>query len=380
MKFIACITCLFFFLTCNGQESKKSGEGIRLDFTKAADEAIKMSSVIDNVRAIPLETKDDFLVSSISKMRYVDEKFFIFDSRQKAILVFDKDGKALFKINNSGGGPDEYVEIRGFDVNEKLKQIVLNVSLQKLFFYDFEGHLIKKENLKITSTDIAWGNDAMIFDTGHMKNDYEDTEGGYCFVVKPASEDKYKGYMPFSFEEMGRHVYRFQQPRSFVHVADEILFFEPFSNMIYSVVGDKANVKYLLDFGNKNIPSGFFSRYNDMDKAVDELEDGSYAYAFNSVWENDKYLGIDCTYDANHHTLVYDKRQKKLFTKGLKDDILICWPEVAEATDQYLVGYRFADDLLYQFDEKAEMPDLKRQLLTSINEESNPVVFLYYFK
>ena len=380
MKSLFLILSIFLLFSCGSNQLSKSNEGERLDFKNTISESMKLSLIVDSVELVPLETKDDFLISGITKMRYADGKFFILDRNQKSIFVFDKKGKPVFKINNYGKGPNEYLNIRGFDINEKTKQLVFKTFPNRLYYYDFDGKLIKEENIDIDAFDIAISDDALIFDTGYLTNIFENERLKYWFLVKSISDNQYKGYKPFIFEEMGDVRRTYQQCRYLIHNGDEVLFFEPFSNIVYSILGDKVSVKYFFDFGDKNIPDDFFSQYNDFEKSLARLDDGCYNYAFNSLWENNDYLSFNYEYASNSYAVCYDKNKKICYNKGWMDDITYCWPYISEATDNYLIGYRPANELMNEISSKKYVSAQKEYLSSIIDAESNPVLFLYYFK
>jgi len=100
-------------------------------------------SLTQNRRYIKLDnSKDDFLIGKIDKVRIVNDKIFILDKRQRALIAFDITGKGLCKIGEQGRGPHEYLRIHDFDVDKNGNVYFLDGTLRKLFIYDAEFNII----------------------------------------------------------------------------------------------------------------------------------------------------------------------------------------------------------------------------------------------
>lgn len=102
------------------------------------------SDFFTEVNYIPLETTDESLFGSISKLEITDDYFFIFDYNTHAILIFNKDGKFHAKIKSNGTTP-----IWGFSLDKYAKQIVYSRDGYKTMLYaDYDGKTVKTEKFK----------------------------------------------------------------------------------------------------------------------------------------------------------------------------------------------------------------------------------------
>ncbi|WP_323757603.1 6-bladed beta-propeller [Roseivirga sp.] len=71
-----------------------------------------------NIRFTPLETTDESLFGKIDEFVLTDSRYIVADRSTNSILVFFHDGKFDFKIDRSGGGPEEYRSIKYIGFNE----------------------------------------------------------------------------------------------------------------------------------------------------------------------------------------------------------------------------------------------------------------------
>ncbi len=87
---------------------------------------------IANIEYIPLETKVGFLTNAIT---HIDKKRIIgINFKTGDILIFNRSGKAVKKINRKGNGPQEYSRI--------INQLCFDVEKNELFVYDFSKNRI----------------------------------------------------------------------------------------------------------------------------------------------------------------------------------------------------------------------------------------------
>lgn len=107
-----------------------------------------IDGLFDSIRFVPLETDSNCMIGEINKIEFYDDKFFILDwDITKTLFCYDKNGKFLYKINNVGKGPGEYLSLTDFSINEQKKELVLlDFRSQKIITYDFEGAFIKEIN------------------------------------------------------------------------------------------------------------------------------------------------------------------------------------------------------------------------------------------
>lgn len=98
----------------------------------------KLSEIATNVEYIPLQTSKSSLIGSfVLKIVSIDKRIYIRNSGlEREILCFDIDGKFLFKLQNTGRGPEEYLSITDFDVSSDNKILtILSILNHKLLVY-----------------------------------------------------------------------------------------------------------------------------------------------------------------------------------------------------------------------------------------------------
>ncbi|WP_106832141.1 6-bladed beta-propeller [Parabacteroides pacaensis] len=377
------ILSLYCLFACKQIDKKGVNESIVLDFSQVEiDDKFLLSDIFKDIEAIPLETNDSCLISNIGRIRFIDNKFFVLDSRQNVIFIFDNKGTYLNKIGKKGEGPQEYITIQGFDVDEKKHRVCLYSAYKGLMYYDYEGNFIEQQEIPCKCNDLIIVDQSVIVHCGQNHNTIDDSSQDYMLAVYNQKESSTKGFIPFDMAKLGAVHFFYDQARYFTSLKNEALFFYPFWNTIYSIKDGSVVPKYKLDFGDLTLPNNYVDDFPTVEKAYDELfKNRKYVYAFNSCWENDKYFSIRATIKGLMRTCLYDKKTHTLKVGFGKDNFGV-YPKFSDATNEYLVAYKNAEDLVESIERNAEKIQLLPQIknLSTLDSEANPVVFLYYFK
>ena len=106
---------LLCMVACQSQKSEVGDSSIHIDW----DNTSLGDFDIENVEYIPLETTDNSLLGSVSKILFRNNRIYVLDKMSGGVYVFDKTGKFLSSIIKPGEGPDEYVELMDMDVDKE---------------------------------------------------------------------------------------------------------------------------------------------------------------------------------------------------------------------------------------------------------------------
>ena len=107
---------------------------------------IDQVNIIDTVRFLKLEDKENALFGHITKLRVYQDRIFILDKRYAlAVLIYDREGKHIKTLNSKGRGPGEYLYLSNMEIDYQNKHvIILDNFLSKIIFFDFDGNFVKE--------------------------------------------------------------------------------------------------------------------------------------------------------------------------------------------------------------------------------------------
>ena len=131
MKFITLIIPVFFAVSCAIENDPSV---ITIDIRPSTLPELKnLSEIASDIQYIPIETSPEALMRSVMNLKATDDKFYI--NTMLELLCFDKSGKFLYKLDQQGRGPNEYIFITDYDVRPETNEVIV-LAGGKLFFYN----------------------------------------------------------------------------------------------------------------------------------------------------------------------------------------------------------------------------------------------------
>lgn len=265
-----------------------------------------LSSLIDSIQIIPLETHSNGLFGGISKVIIKAGKIYIFDARKaNALLVFDqRNGKFLFKVGSRGGGPGEYNLLKNFDVTDD--RIYLLVSSQrKVITFNIEGEYLKEDRINFVADDIvALKNGDFLFSKVYNPRDVA-RETGYRIKLTDGNFNIKQNL--FKLNENDSQLTR--ESYFYNYGNDKVSYNAYIQDSV--IVFDKLTGKYdayFFDFGDKKMPQ---------DKrllAKDVLQSTNYCYLYMAPpFQIDKYVIGTSVIGESIEVFIFDTTNGQLY-------------------------------------------------------------------
>ena len=127
---------------CGDGKQKESDGLIRVDVSKSYPKKELILQDLFDIEYVPLETTDEMLTEG--HIQYISDNYMIFKNLSRMageIFIFDRQGKAVRKINRLGQSGEEYLNILGIDYDEQADELFVNSHYSdKVFVYDSEGN------------------------------------------------------------------------------------------------------------------------------------------------------------------------------------------------------------------------------------------------
>lgn len=141
MNWIWILVALFLF-GCGDGKQKESDGLITVDVSKSYPKKELILQDLFDIEYVPLETTDEMLTEG--HIQYISDNYMIFKNLGRMageIFIFDRQGKAVRKINRLGQSGEEYLNILGIDYDEQADELFVNSHYSdKVFVYDSEGN------------------------------------------------------------------------------------------------------------------------------------------------------------------------------------------------------------------------------------------------
>lgn len=129
--------------------NKTSAEYLKINVNINNARIIPAKQWFSSIELIPMETNEESLIGQWKKAIFHEENFFILDSKQGVIFIYNANGDYLLSSSSKKGqGPEEYMSILDFDINKETNTIeILDASNYKIKKYDREFNYLSSWTL-----------------------------------------------------------------------------------------------------------------------------------------------------------------------------------------------------------------------------------------
>jgi len=348
--------------------------------------SIAASAWFSSMEIIPLETVEASLIHGCDKIEYDGQQYYIFDSQQFAVFVFDNSGKFLFStLSSKGNGPGEYLTMTDIAINRTTGNLeTLDVGSRKIFIFDKNGSYIK--DLTLPRDLLPLGTFRSLSDKFYLFYSADRHEDGECIHVYAAEEQRVVNRMFWMKSSSEDHLVK-TRIEPFYWIDSVMMFSQMFpNNDVYQIHADlKMKKRYSYDFGSKTFDASSLPKDEDPSyyRSFVPNNMGKYAFPF-LKFENSNYLF--CFFVLDNYYDFYVSRHKKsqrgeqmtaeVITAKFKDGGKIHPPML------------FDNDYMYCVIEPSQIPDLMNDLLTDeqkdmlnkISENDNPLIVKYRYQ
>lgn len=110
---------------------------------------IPLSQLFDTVLIVPLETREDALIGTVSKVYATENQLFVLDKKiAQALFLFDLKGKLLHSFIGTGEGPGEFVRASNFYVSHDMQSVFIqDYSISKIVQFGLDGTFIREKRI-----------------------------------------------------------------------------------------------------------------------------------------------------------------------------------------------------------------------------------------
>lgn len=374
-------------------KSENSLQIINCEFTN--NDCIKLSDFAESIEIIPLETDLSCLIGTVGKIIKYNDMYYIGAASNiiDRILVFNKNGKFIYKLDKRGLGAGEYTEIRDFDIIDDHKIVIISHSNPSIYVYD-----ISKDSCILQKSIDIYPNNILAQDDGfYIMNN------GTIFHKKTNDlifkYDKQGNFMKscFSINKSNLNIIANIAPLVSLSSNDKNIYFNyPLCNTIYKIDDTLISSKYKLDFGKKEIPENILNRAEnilDIEKFIRKNEgiNMQQYYAINSTYSlftffDYQYNGYILLHNrASNKTLIAHKIIDDIYFKGNKFE-LKAWKMPKLLNDNKIYYHIEPNDIIEQYEifkgnlSKKEWENYSRShpdlidKINNIREDDNPLI------
>lgn len=260
MKKILYIICMLFVLySCNNKNTdNKPNEQINISTINVsprdAKEYAKLSSFVDSIICIRLNENSEELIGEVHSVVIRNKYIYLFDKTLRQILLFDKKGNYVSKLDKYGDGPDSYLVIGCFFVDSLENYIdIIDPATKKIIRYSTPSfEMISIESFPfINFNSCARNNNIYYFATQQLDNIINKNKTNSEFIIYT----KDGVINNFFNKKIDTNNKNYSPGTESILESDNGFFYysSMFSNTIFAIDSISLIPLYKIDFGNANI-------------------------------------------------------------------------------------------------------------------------------
>ena len=379
LKVIIVLLCTLFMMACNS--AKKPSNDMMVYYLNPSEEPLQETPIYKHVEIIKLETSPVSLISNINRIEMNDSIIFV--SEFGKLYTFTREGEFVSQISRKGEGPEEYIVLSSFYIDNKKQQVTIIDNYKNVLInYDFYGKYLSTVSVPAVSFQschyTVLTEDSQLL--CHNMMDMNDTEAYSLFDIDKQKVKKYFAYQPIT---VGDYMYPFSW-HPMARAGKDIDIIMPLCDTIYtySTASSSFEPKYIIETPQKMIPKEKIRKNTpSYTEDICKLSEQGFFTGFTGIFETEAKVLLE--YKDQGVVLGYflfDKSSKAghyYLSCSSKEDTVLPFFYTIYAYKNVFVGYAQPRDLL----ELKNLQDEEiRESIKDLKEDDNPCLILYELK
>ena len=338
------------------------------------NKVVTLSKVAKDVIYIPLETREECLLSNELQIIYTENFLSVGDLQNTKFYRFDNKGKFLNVLGHKGDGPEEFPSASFFFVDEALQKVyVISPQSKALLKYDYDGRFCNKISLKESPWMIEKFNENLVMynnrfnriskDLNVKELFFFDDSGNILKSVPTTIVDKEMDMLLFEFP----FFYRFN---------DELYYKNPLLDTVF-LINKRMELEpsYIINTGPQHKRKDDYKNRNNYLRQI----------SIRNIYENDDFVFIIYAYQNEFRCLFVDKKTSEAVNAkdgywGFTDDITNgpslnpYW--LSGSNQNILVSLLTSDDIKKQKDKFLNIKSVSMEW----EEDNNPIVVIFVMR
>lgn len=365
-------------------ENVSRSDLITIKLNPNKDNIIFLSNIIDSLYIVPLETISQALLSDIDKLEYDNGLYFIGNSQDYLVYVFDENGLFICQLAKKGNGPGEIQYPQCFALDRKNKE-VYQTNNNAFYRYDYTGKYLGNRPYSLAFSDFCIEESGNIFFYTNKTNNSHIGDGfltGNITMLSPAGEKKtwFKSQAALRTKP-NESVMSFYTSLPFSQQTNgAITCHYVFSDTIYSIMKDRIDPVYVVDFGQCK-PKIDLDQISGKDvEDYIKARSGTVWY-LKDVVEVDDFLSFRYLFDFSSEGSVFFNKQNHHIVEGvLVNDLLKGRINMLGHVKNRFVGCISACDIVISEKLSSFIPKEQLSKLRDLTSESNPILIEFTLK
>ncbi len=355
-----------------------------------------LSSITSDIEYIKLETTDESLVGSISRIARLKNGNFVVASHLQ-LFLFSPTGKFIRLVSRQGNAPAEYTRLRILLANLQTGGFHL-LTEGKILEFDSQGEYVTHFPITDGLLDMAISPEGnVILHRLSIPKEPNETEPTWFLYRYDIQGNELRRYENLNPRMGGEEIVSITTPiRPLYRYKDKVRFNEFGNDTIFNIEKDGLKAAMIIDLGEMQMPASPKGTFNERDAVLSQINEKLF---LSDMLEDEYFLYMKLWWGFSMKGLfaVYNKQTGKVTnlgdgglirtSKGLINDIdggLPFFPVIIQP-DGYNIQWKQADEIKDEILQK-DYETYKKlygnkfeklyQLAQSLDDEDNPVLMI----
>ena len=356
-------------------------------------EEIDLQDLCSDVHYVPLETRAECLLGSIDVIKADDGLFFVLDKRNSILCSFREDGSFYRKYGVESYSPGEYIYITDFSLDLKNHVLyLLDSHGGKVLCYSYDGQYLSEQPLFYYYDQFECSEPYWILSSSFAHNTMSSQLDLHRIILSDASQKPYSRAFPYP--ERLRDSFHQESSVVFQKTSDNHVYYNYIpSNVIYELSDSTCTARYRIATQEPGQNWDYLEEQLTTDDIYDSFTEKNRF--FPSLYLMNRNFVTCYIFHPNHRVsmLLFDRQSgKQKYGKfhygdrnSLTDKLFASHFNFA-TKDNTFINVIQPFDVFKMVDEHERfniplvIEQKEQELLSKINEESNPVLMIMNLK
>lgn len=300
-----CIAIFNFLISCNSVEIAEAyTDDNSVVQINVSEQDIVLNGLQNSFKIYSithLETNSESVFGEPTKVIVFNNVLYVYSRGLQEILLFDLNGHFIKRLGKKGKGPDEYIDLRDFQIYDDNTISILTQN--KIMYYDNDFNHIKSYDLGLHKNSRLYINPTQFHEENNLYFLWSGTVGFDHYsnlmpflMYTSRNSDILNGYFPVTEKVISNIIFSGSKQNTIIN--------PPFGdNNIYKIDGNRVYARYNINFGKNNLPDGI--------KRTPDLSVTNYCFDIHNALETDNYVYFQFVRSNAIYQGLYSKESHK---------------------------------------------------------------------
>lgn len=388
---ILLIIIFFILLSCRKGEYISSDPMPRIDTiwinpAEVTTSRVTYSSLFDKIEYIQIPTDSNYLIGKVDKLLVTDDYFFVMDRKiSRSVFVFDRQGNKVVRINKTGNGPGNYIDMRDITFDKEKQEIQIREYMRKkLLYYNLDGNFLREFDIPYNSLRLQpVGNSFALCTDYNSGNKLNRSKKHADLILLDADKKTILSTANYFIPPFAKAVVITSEAQ-FSRLNDTLYSIKPdHCNIVYHATPNEIYPAYRIDFGSYSIDDRYWQKAAEEGMTYAKIDEYSNNLGLCESFrflEGENFMSFVYKQYGEVYNVLYSKKTKNMhhIEKYQNDIDMVSMFYPIAIYDDKLYCLLSSEDVYNMREHLADV--MPKEILNNVEEFGNPIISIFTLK